>query len=129
VSANRHLKISIAGQEPKGKQHRKHQGRCIGAYTTEDLAAKKRRLEQIIADHDPQEFPCQYNPSTGQMYCDWNCVSLFTNEICAETACYDAERELLRLNMRPFLTLAFSDPGIAAMNDLFNGECIINGNL
>ena len=46
VSANRHLEISITGQEPKGKQHKKHQGRFVGTYNTEDLVRpyNKRRL-------------------------------------------------------------------------------------
>jgi len=42
ASINRHLKISIAGREPKGKQHKKQQGLFVGTYTTEDLAAKQR---------------------------------------------------------------------------------------
>lgn len=127
---DRYLKISIAGWESKGKQQTKHKGRFVGTYTVEDVAAKKRRLEQIIANYDPQKFPCPYNPSTGQIDCFSECISYILDEmVCPERTLYQAERELSRLKMRPFLTLAFSDPGIAAGNGLLDGEGVINSHL
>lgn len=133
ASVNRHLKILIAGRESKGKQHAKHKDKFVGGtYTSEHLTAEKGRLEQIIADYDPQEFPCRYNSSTGQMYHSDNCISNIIDIIdgvkCPEQTYYETERELACLKTRPFLTLAFSDPGIAAVNDLLGGERVINNN-
>jgi hypothetical protein len=82
---NRYLKILIAGRESKGKQQTKHKGRFVSTYTTKDLAAEKRRLKQIIANYDPQESPCQYNPSTGQMDCFSSCISyILDGMVCLE---------------------------------------------
>ncbi|PMD37950.1 hypothetical protein L207DRAFT_431552 [Hyaloscypha variabilis F] len=120
------VEISIAGRELKGKQRTNHK-RFVGTYTTEDLAAEKGRLEQTIASYDPQEFPCPYNPSTGRVNCFSSCISYQLDGItCPEQTLYQARRELSRLNMRPFLTLAFSDPGVATVNGLLEGEGVIN---
>jgi len=123
------VEILIAGPELKGKQRTKHK-RFVGTYTTEDLTAEKGRLEQTIASYDPQEFPCPYNPSTGQVNCFSSCISYqLDGIICPEQTLYQAQRELSRLSMRPFLTLAFSDPGVAAVNGLLDGEGVINTHL
>ncbi|PMD52179.1 uncharacterized protein K444DRAFT_709177 [Hyaloscypha bicolor E] len=84
------VEISIAGRELKCKQQTKHK-RFVGTYTTEDLAAEKGRLEQIIASYDPQEFPCPYNPSTGQVNCFSSCISYkLDGIICPERTLYQA---------------------------------------
>lgn len=125
--ANRYHKVSIAERE-------KCKGGFVGTYTTEDITAEKRRLEEIIANYQPQEDNedeigyCEYSPSTGGVDCSFNCISSYQDfEECREMEFRRTKRKLLRLNkMRPFLALAFSDPGVAAVNNLLDGEGIIN---
>jgi hypothetical protein len=45
---------------------------------------------------------------------------------CPEQRLYYAERELLRLKTRPYLTLAFSCPSVAAANDLLDRDVAIS---
>ena len=120
--ANRYHKVSIAG---RGKL----KGGFVGTYTTEDIVAEKRRLEKIIANYHPQVDEsgyCEYNPSTGVVDCSYNCISSYQeDEECPEMEFRWTKRKLLRLNKtRPFLTLAFYDPGVAAVNKLLDGEVI-----
>lgn len=129
---DRYRKITIAGRKSKGKHESTYDGSFVGNYTTEDLAAEKRRLEQIIADYDPQEFPCPYDLSIGQVDCLRSRISFIGDWIvCPEkiTMLYQAQRELSRLKMQPFLTLAFSDPDLVAVNGLLDGEGVINSQM
>ena len=124
---NRYHKISIAGRESKSKQGSQYKGRFVGNYATEDLDAEKRRFEHIIASYKPQEFPCPYNPSTGQRDCFTNCISyILDNAECPEQTLYEAQRKLSCIKMRLFLELAFSDPGLATANGLLDGKGVIN---
>jgi len=120
--------ISIIGRESAGKQKPKQNGSFIGTYTDEDLASEKQRLEQIIDNYRPQQFPCPYNFATGETDCSReDCVSsaLEDEEECPERRLHRAKRELSRLKLRPFLTKAFSDPGLAALNDFLLWEDVI----
>ncbi|PVH96265.1 hypothetical protein DM02DRAFT_535641, partial [Periconia macrospinosa] len=113
--------ITIAGCESQGTS----KSTFIGTYTDDYLTAEKGRLEQIIADYVPQEFPCPYDPSTGRTACLYDCISSnIEEEECPEQKLHYAERDLLRFRMRPYLTLAFSCPSIAAANGLLDGEDI-----
>jgi hypothetical protein len=118
---NRYHKVSIAG---RGKR----KGGFVGTYTTEDVDAERRRLEEIITNYQPQVDGfdcCEYNPSTGGVDCSSDCISGIVDFAeCPEREFCRAARKLSRLKMRPFLTLAFSDPGVAAANKLLDGEVV-----
>jgi hypothetical protein len=95
------------------------------------VAAEKLRLGEIIANRPlPFQHPfdhCRYNPTTGEVDCSVSCASeLLGKEECPEMKFRQAERRLSYLQMRPFLTLTFSDPDLAAGNDLLDGEGIVN---
>jgi hypothetical protein len=91
----------------------------------EDLAVKKQCLENIVAEYEPQEWPCAYDLSTGLVDCSFDCISFMADVECPEKKVFRAQRELSALNMRSFLKLAFSSPDLAAENDLLKGEDVI----
>jgi hypothetical protein len=102
----------------------------IGMYTTEDLDAERRRLEEIITSYRPQEPPCQYNLSTGRVDCFLHCVSYIIDDAeCPEQEYYDAQRELSRLDTRSLLTLSFSDARLAALNGFLNRAGLVYSHL
>jgi hypothetical protein len=123
--SNSDLKISIARRESQSTSKGTSKDTFIGTYKDDYLVAEKGRLEQTIADYTPQEFPCPYNPSTGRTACLYECITSTIDEVgCPEQELHHAERELLRLEMRPYLTLAFSYPSVAAANDLLDRDDI-----
>jgi hypothetical protein len=63
--ADRYLKISVAGQELKGKKS-KLKSSFVGIYTVANSAVKVRRFQQIIVNYLSQYFPCPYNPPAGK---------------------------------------------------------------
>jgi hypothetical protein len=76
---------------------------------------------------------CKHNPSTGEVDCCYTCCcdtclcSVAQLHECPEEMFRWRKRKLLRLNKtRPFLTLALSDPGIAAVNNLLDTTGVIN---
>lgn len=112
------MKISIIGSDVKHAP----ESTFTGTYINDDLDAMKSKCEQIINGYIPREDECSYDPSIGQVDY-WNdCYSY--DIVCPEKELYHARRELSRLKMRPCLTLAFSYPRIAALNDLLEGENI-----
>jgi hypothetical protein len=85
---------------------------------------------QIIAHYNPREFPCPCSLSTGEVDCLYDCILYELDGVASpEETLYEAKRELSRLKVRPLLTLAFSDLGLAAVNDLLNREGVINSHM
>jgi hypothetical protein len=99
----------------------------VGSYKKEDVAAQKKRWEQVIAENMPSEYMCWYNSSTGEVDCDDECPALFSDEFaCPEAIYHNTERALSRLNMRRFLTLAFSDPNLAKVNNFIPRDLVMS---
>ena len=99
VCAHRSLKVSIAGQELIRNQQSTYKKWFIGTYTTDDLLPEKKRLEQIIVDYQPQQFPCPYDSFIGCVNCFESCISsILDDEECPEKRLYEAERELSSLS-------------------------------
>jgi hypothetical protein len=123
-------KISIAGWETRGEGS-KYKDRYIGVYEIEDLTAQRKKLEQIIADYTPLEPRCSYNSSRGTVNCLSNCFSNYVDEKCPcpEQTFHEAQRNLSRINLRQFLTMEFSEPGLAKYNGVLDGENVINSHL
>ncbi|KAH7371169.1 hypothetical protein BKA66DRAFT_470322 [Pyrenochaeta sp. MPI-SDFR-AT-0127] len=120
---NAHTKISIAG---RNSGHRL-KDTFIGSCVNEDLPARKKTLEQMLTDYEPKDFPCPYYPSLGSTVCFPECESWHADGFeCPEARINSVERELLRLNMRRYLTLAFSTPTIATANDLLDDNLLIS---
>jgi hypothetical protein len=94
-------------------------GVLAGAYTKEDIAAQKKRLEQTIAENTLYGSHCWYKSSTGWVNCTEDCPRLVLGEReCPEILYNKTKRALSRLNTLRFLTMAFSDPNIAKANHL-----------
>ncbi|RFU24975.1 hypothetical protein B7463_g11362, partial [Scytalidium lignicola] len=121
------VKISIAGREPNGDRKPRNSDRYIGTYN-DNLESEIKQQEQIIANYEEQEYPCPYNPSTGIVECNDSCISSILDVPCPMRRYYKAERKLKELKMRPFLTLAFSNPDIGETNALLGRE-VINSNM
>jgi hypothetical protein len=101
----------------------------IGSYIKENIDDQKKQLEQVIGEHTPYEYICRYDSSRDMIYCNEYCRTRLHDEYdseCPEKAIHDAERELSRLKMCHFLTLAFSDPNIAKANDLLPGHLLMS---
>nr|XP_001394740.2 hypothetical protein ANI_1_2276094 [Aspergillus niger CBS 513.88] len=122
-------KVEIADISIAGKKLAKGTGNeYVGIYHTEDLVAKRKHLEQVIADYKPREWFCPYDISTGTVDCVGECVErCMDNEECSERIKYKAERELSLLSLRPILTQCFFRADIAAHNSLLNSEGLIHG--
>lgn len=99
----------------------------VGMYTKKDLQNEKKRLERIIDNYRQQDDPCQYNLSTGSVDCWETCVSSIIDVECPEKVKYDAERQLENLETHRLMTLAFSDPELASLNDFLQGENVVYG--
>ncbi|KAL7658043.1 hypothetical protein ACMYSQ_004184 [Aspergillus niger] len=100
----------------------------VGIYHSEDLVAKRKHLEQVIADYKPREWFCPYDISTGTVDCVIECVgSCMDNAECPERIKSKAKRELSLLSLRPILTQCFFRADIAAHNSLLNSEGLIHG--
>lgn len=85
-------------------------------------------MEQIIADYEPQRWPCPYDTSTGTVNCLDECVTTYADDMeCPERMKYKAERELSLLSLRHILTQCFFQAEIAAHNTLLNREGLIHG--
>ena len=92
-----------------------------------EFANEKLRLENAIAEYQPQEYPCQYDSSTGSTQCWSECISYHADFIkCPERDLHIAQRKLLRHKMLAFLGLAFRDPKLATGNDLFEDWNLIH---
>lgn len=91
------------------------------------MARKIGQWERAVDNYEPQEFPCAYNPSTGSTNCFVDCVSYQSDFAdCPEQELYHAQRQLLRSRMQPFLKLTFSNPTLAAGNDLLKDNGLVN---
>ncbi|OJI83167.1 hypothetical protein ASPTUDRAFT_57124 [Aspergillus tubingensis CBS 134.48] len=121
--------ISIAG--PKLASGRRSTGiEYVGIYNSEDLVAKRKHLEQVIADYKPQDWPCPYKASTGAVYCHDDCVTSYADYAeCPERTKFRAERELSLLSLRPILTQCFFQAKIAAHNHLLSRERLIHDSI
>lgn len=120
-------KISIAGQK-LANDHRSTGIEYVGIYNSEDLVAKRKHLEQVIADYKPQDWPCPYKASTGAVYCHDDCVTSYADYAeCPERTKFRAERELSLLSLRPILTQCFFQAKIAVHNHLLSRERLIHG--
>ncbi|OGM39139.1 hypothetical protein ABOM_012250 [Aspergillus bombycis] len=64
------VEISIAGKDQRGITNPILRNRYVGMFTKENIRAQKKELEQTIHDYQPQEYPCSYNPSTGETASD-----------------------------------------------------------
>ncbi|BCS04873.1 uncharacterized protein AKAW2_80674A [Aspergillus luchuensis] len=119
--------ISISGQ--KLARGRRSTGiEYVGIYNCEDLVAKRKHLEQVIADYKPQDWPCPYKASTGAVYCHDDCVTSYADYAeCPERTKFRAERELSLLSLRPILTQCFFQAKLAAHNHLLSRERLIHG--
>ncbi|PWY82687.1 hypothetical protein BO83DRAFT_385284 [Aspergillus eucalypticola CBS 122712] len=119
--------ISIAGQK-LANDHRSTGIEYVGIYNSEDLVAKRKHLEQVIADYKPQDWPCPYDISTGSVVCLYDCVTSYADYVeCPERTKFRAERELSLLSLRPILTQCFFQAKIAAHNHLLSRERLIHG--
>lgn len=113
-------KISIAGQK-LANDHRSTGIEYVGIYNSEDLVAKRKHLEQVIADYKPQDWPCPYDVSTGIVVCLDDCVTSYADYAeCPERTKFRAERELSLLRLRPIFTHCFLKAEIAAHNHLLS---------
>ena len=99
----------------------------VGMYTLKDLQTEKKRLKNIIENHEEQEYPCQYNLSTGQIECFSTCVSEMIDMECPEMARFKAQRQLENLETHQLMRLAFSNPELSSLNDFLLGEQVIYG--
>ena len=77
--ADRYLKISVAGQELKGKKS-KPKSSFVGIYTVANSAVEVRRFQQIIANYLSQYFPCPYNPPSGETDHFIDCITYSSEE-------------------------------------------------
>jgi hypothetical protein len=96
-------------------------------YVREDPSNKKRRLEHLIEDYEVQEFPCQYDLSTGRVECFASCVSDMIDVPCPEKVKFEAERQFQTLQTHPLVQLAFSNPNLASLNDFLQEEKVVYG--
>lgn len=113
----------------EARRKQEYKDSFIGMYKIEDLTAKSRQLKQIIAHYNLREFPCTYNLSTGKVNCLYDCISYQFDVVCPKETLYKAKRKLSLLKTHPLLMLAFSDPELAAVNDLLNREGVINSHM
>ncbi|RAK90091.1 hypothetical protein BO79DRAFT_227041 [Aspergillus costaricaensis CBS 115574] len=121
--------ISIAGQK-LANDHRSTGIEYVGIYNSEDSVAKRKHLEQVIADYKPQDWPCPYKASTGAVYCHDDCVTSYADYAeCPERTKFRAERELSLLSLRPILTQCFFQAKIAAHNHLLSRERLIHDSI
>lgn len=98
----------------------------IGLYEFANDASRNRDLNAEIASYRPQEFPCVYNPSTGQTECWRNCVTAESDLVeCPERSVENARRERSRRNLRRFLKLAFSYPSLEVTNGLLDDTDVV----
>lgn len=120
-------KISIAGQDQRSTKNPKFRNRYVGEFTKEDLCAEKQRLEQDIDGYQPQEYPCPYNPTIGEVNCTDECRSWSDwDSRCPEDRLFEAKRNLARLNLRSQLKFPFTQPHSAALFDLLSRELILS---
>lgn len=94
----------------------------IGTIFKDDITSETRRLQDVIANYVPQEWPCAYNYALGTMDCDPTCVTGSLDVPCPEKELFDTERKLLRLRMNAFRRLAFMEPDIATINSVLDRE-------
>jgi hypothetical protein len=96
-------------------------------YRDTEPARKRSKLEDKIANYEPQDFPCPYNPSTGTVDCFINnCISCMADDIeCPERCFYESQRQILHLKRRPLLTQAFSNGNVAKANNLLRKERLV----
>jgi hypothetical protein len=73
----------------------------VGMYVRENPSTEKRRLEHLIEDYEEQEFPCQYDLSTGRVDCFASCVSAMIGVRFPEKVKFEAERQLQDLQTHP----------------------------
>jgi hypothetical protein len=99
----------------------------VGMYKRKDLQVEKRRLQSIIENYQEQEYPCQYNLSTGKIDCFETCMSYIIDVDCPEKTKFEAERQLETLETRPLMKLAFTNPKVASLNDFLQQEGVIYG--
>ncbi|QPH18210.1 hypothetical protein C2857_003205 [Epichloe festucae Fl1] len=121
--------IALAGSSPTGKHGSLGKAEYYGSYSSSDLGEEVTRLQQKISTYRPQEWPCVYDDSTGMTLCRETCVSGITGETCPEKILFHQQRRLNQIRLRPLLRLAFMNPGIAKVNDLFKDENVICGHL
>ncbi|KAL2820862.1 hypothetical protein BDW59DRAFT_181387 [Aspergillus cavernicola] len=120
------IEVSIAGQDSIQFEGATPTAKFIGTYSFNDTFSEQKRLEKVIEDYQPQEFPCAYDSDTGYVNCSMNCITrLLDDAKCPERTRYKAERKLASLHKGPFLKLAFLDPNIATLNPLLNKEGVI----
>jgi hypothetical protein len=84
-------------------------------------------LERILDNYQEQDYPCQYNLSTGRVDCYETCVSYIIDEECPEKVKFEAERQLGNLETHHLMNLAFSNPELASLNDFLQDEKVIYG--
>ncbi len=127
--SDRCQKISIAGSKPEINNQSTNNIEYVGMHKSEDHLTKRKNLEQIIENYQPQDFPCPYNPSTGTVDCLDNCISRIIDEYgeCPEKTLYRSQRGLVQLDIRKLLTQLFFHAELAALNCLLNKEGLING--
>jgi hypothetical protein len=120
------LKIAIAGLISKEKKPI-----YVGMYTSEDLDARRRQLEEIITNCQGQCSRCEYDPPTGSVKCCLDtCVSHnYEGEQCLVRKFYAVHRDVLRLDKRPLFTQFFSDPLLADLNGFLNREGLLNSHM
>jgi hypothetical protein len=93
----------------------------------DDLPTQKQRLEQVISDYIRQEYPCEYDPSSGHVDCNDFCISKIADDFeCPEKILYEGKRDLSRLSLRRLLVLAFHSPNIARANDLLSEDLFLS---
>ncbi|KAL4804627.1 hypothetical protein BDV18DRAFT_153072 [Aspergillus unguis] len=118
------VEISMAGtnvRSPEGAVE------FVGMYKKKDLQVEKRRLQSIIENYREQEYPCEYDISTGMTYCFDRCVSEIIDVDCPERTKFEAERQLKNLETRTLMKLAFYNPKLASLNEFLKGEEVIYG--
>ncbi|RMZ46441.1 hypothetical protein CA14_008224 [Aspergillus flavus] len=121
------VEVTMAGYESVSLGGEISEVQYLGLYREAEPANKRSELEDNIAHYEPQDFPCQYNPSTGKVNCSRNyCVSCIADDIeCPENRLYESQRQLLHLIRRPLLTQAFSNENVANGNSLLKNEKLL----
>lgn len=97
----------------------------MGIFSEENLTLVKSPLQKIIAEYEPQEWPCFYDEKYGETRCTVDCVTNSgATAACPEQELFNAERKLQQVKMRGLKRLAFNYPEIAEANRLLKGENI-----